>query len=226
MKEQFIGILAVALLASACATPYSAAPLATNFPTSRQQTLQAAAHWGRIAEDMARKLDKSLPDESPLYLREGALPTPFERAFAEQLATALMRAGHTIRTSPDDALVIDVETQVLAFSPDRPRYRHVGTATALASGLWALHDVVEHSVRGPLYAGMLVLLGRDAHAWFRSKFDTGATPQTEIIVHARVSDPDQYLARSTNVYYVADADWSLYGGGAGGKTFAVTGGAR
>lgn len=223
MKAQLTGALAAALLTAACATPYSDAPLATNFPTSRQQTLQAAAHWGVIAEDMAEELASSLPDKAPLYLRPGADETPFERAFVHQLANSLMEEGHPIMTAAGTALVIDVDTQVVAFSPDRPRYRHAGTATAIASGVWALHDVVLNSARGPLFAGMLALGAWDAHYAYRTKFIKGATPQTEIIVHASVSDARRYLARKTSVYYVADADGALYGPAAWGKTFEVTG---
>ncbi|MDP2829234.1 MAG: hypothetical protein Q8O37_11590, partial [Sulfuricellaceae bacterium] len=49
-----------------------------------------------------------------------------------------------------------------------------------------------------------------SYAWFQSEFATGDTPQTEIIVTTSVSDASQYLARSTSIYYVADADLRMY----------------
>jgi hypothetical protein len=61
-----------------------------------------------------------------------------------------------------------------------------------------------------LFAGTAVVAGADAYTWFQSEFATGATPQTEIIVTTSVSDASQYLARSTSIYYVADADSEMY----------------
>ncbi len=101
---------------------------------------------------------------------------------------------------------MEVDTQVVSFSPDRPQYRHAGTATALATGVWALH-VGEATAGAALFATIAAV---DAYAWFRSEFASGETPKTEIIVTTSVSDSNQYVSRSTSVYYVADSDKALY----------------
>jgi hypothetical protein len=82
-------------------------------------------------------------------------------------------------------------------------------ATALTTGVWALRDV-KATVGTVLGAGVAVAAGADAYSWFRSEFATGETPQTEIIVTASISDANQFLARSTSIYYVADADSRMY----------------
>ncbi|MFV8823646.1 hypothetical protein ACNKW1_02885 [Thauera sp. WH-2] len=203
-------VAATALLATACATPFAPAPLATNFETSKQHKLQAAAHWNAIAKDVAAKLSARLPENTPLFVNQHADASPFERAFTSQLITALIDGGHALMRSPEGALRVGVETQAVPFSADRPQYRHAGTATTLGAGLWVLYDIVEYASNGPAKAALLALGGADAHAWFQSEFADGTTPSMEIIVNTTVSDANRHIARNTSVYYVADADQSLY----------------
>lgn len=210
MNEKVIGTLAAALLAAGCAAPYTEAPLATNFPTFSQPKLQAATHWALIARDAARHVAASLPPQAPVFINHAPDESAFQRAFTDQLATSLLAQGFSVRKTPDNALLVDVETQAVTFSPDRPQYRHAGAATSLGAGVWVLHDIVVKNANGAASAGLLALGAADALAWFQSVFASGATPQNEIIVSVSVADADRYLARTTNVYYVADSDHSLY----------------
>ncbi len=202
-------IAAVAMLAvllAGCATPYSEAPLATNFPTTKQRKLQAAAHWNVIAGDVAKQISAGLGEKRPLYVNQLSARTAFDRAFANQLISALVADGFAVRKDPVGALSVEVDTQSVRFTADRPMYRYAGAPTALMTGVWALHSA-EATAGAVLYAGVAAA---DAYSWFRSEFATGDTPQTEIIVTVSVSDASQYLARVTNVYYVADADSRIY----------------
>ncbi|MFN3883789.1 MAG: hypothetical protein ACK4Q4_03390 [Rhodocyclaceae bacterium] len=208
MRVHTMGAAFVATTALAgCATPYSEAPLATNFPTTKQEKIQAAAHWDIIAKDVANRLMSRLPaDKKPLYVVQKSGASAFDRAFSNMLVSSLVASGQTVVKQPAGALSIELDTQVVRFSADRPQYKHAGAASALVTGLWALNEV-EPTAAGALTA--LVFAG-DAYAWFRSEFASGETPQTEIIVTTSVSDGDRYLARSTNVYYTADTDRALY----------------
>ncbi|WP_068803276.1 hypothetical protein [Thauera phenolivorans] len=210
MKQALVSAAAAAMLATACATPYAPAPLATNFETSKQHKLQAAAHWNTIAQDVAAKLSIGLSENVPLYVHQNADATSFERAFAGQLITALMEAGHPLMRTPEGAMRVEVETQAVPFAADRPQYRHAGKATALGAGLWALYDIVEYASNGPGKAALLAVGAMDAYAWFDSEFAGGGTPEMEIIVNTSVTDANRYVARNTSVYYVADADQRLY----------------
>lgn len=201
-----VAALACLSLLAGCATPYSEAPLATNFPTTKQSKLQAASHWNVIAGDIAQQMSAGLREKRPLYVNLSAVRTTFDRAFANQLISALVAEGFPVRTSPAGALSVEVDTQAVRFSANRPQYRYVGAPTALMTGVWALHSA-EATVGAVLYAGVAAA---DAYAWFQSEFATGDTPQTEMIVTISVSDGNQYLARSTNIYYVADSDSRLY----------------
>lgn len=198
------------LLASACATPYSPTPLATNFETSKQQKLQAASHWNTIARDVADRLSARLQPGSKLFVNQHADATSFERAFSAQLATALVDAGHLVMRSPEGAMRVGVDTQTVPFAADRPQYRYAGAATALAGGVWVLYDIVEYASNGPAKAAVATVAAADAAHWFRSEFASGETPALEIIVNTSVTDASRFVARTTNVYYVADTDQHLY----------------
>jgi hypothetical protein len=210
----------VATMLAGCATPYSEAPLATNFPTTKQEKVQAAAHWNAIAKDVANQISSRLTERRPIHVLQPAGKSAFERAFASQLVSSLVANDHTVMKQPTGALSVEIDTQVVGFSPNRPQYRHAGTATALMTGVWALH-VGEATAGAALYA---TVAAADAYSWFRSEFATGETPQTEIIVTTSVSDGNQYLSRNTSVYYVADTDKALYQAGLPGNTIKVRGG--
>ncbi|MCM2288313.1 MAG: hypothetical protein NDI67_04725 [Sulfuritalea sp.] len=207
---RFVAALLCLPLLAACATPYSEAPLATNFPTSKQQKLQAAAHWNVIAGDVAKQISSGLKEKRPLFVNQSLVKTAFDRAFTNDLISALVAEGYTVMKSPDGALSVDVDTQAVRFSPNRPQYNHTGLATAVTAGVWALRDVSLDTAGQVLGAGVAVAAAADAYSWFRSEFASGQTPQTEIIVTTSVSDARQYLARRTSIYYVADSDSRMY----------------
>ena len=198
--------LAATALVTGCATPYSEAPLATNFPSTKQPKIQAAAHWNVIAADVANQISARLTDKSrPLYVVPST-KTQFDRGFSGQLLSALMEKGHTLVKSANGSVTVEIDTQTVKFSANRPQYRHVGTATTIATGIWALH-VGEATAGAAIFTSVAA---GDAYSWFKSEFATGQTPQTEIIVTTSAVDGERYLARNTSVYYVADTDASLY----------------
>lgn len=209
-----------ALLAAGCAVPYSPAPVATNFPSTQQAKLQAAAHWGVIARHMAGQLAPSLKvnAQRPLYVRTQQ-SSPFAQGVGAHLVTALVNQGYTVVKVPDaNTLRIELDTQVLAFSSKRPQYKFSGERSALVAGAWVLTGI-EHTVQGLASA---VIAGQDAYAWFRSQFAPGATPKTEIIVNLSLADDSRYYARSTAVYYTSDSDRALYDAAfQPSRTFAV-----
>jgi hypothetical protein len=199
-RTRFVSALFYLPLFAGCATHYthySEAPLATNFPTNKQPKLQAAAHWNVIAGDVAKQISTGLKDKRPLFVNQSSVKTAFERAFTNDLISALVADGYTVLKSPAGALSVDVDTQAVRFSANRPQYNHAGRATALTTDVWALHQAEATATA-------------DAYSWFRSEFATGKTPRTEIIVTTSVTDVSQYFVRSTSVYYVADSDQMLY----------------
>ncbi|MDY0963529.1 hypothetical protein [Massilia sp. CFBP9026] len=216
--------LAAGLLLAGCAMPYSPAPVATNFASTHQPKLQAAAHWGVIARHMATELGptlKTAPSRS-LYVEPLQLSI-FSTGVKSHLVTALVNDGFVVVKNPvPGALKIELDTQVVAFSADRPQYRYAGLPTALASGAWVLTSI-QHSPEWLLTAGVY---GFDAHRWFTAQFAPGDTPRTEMIVTVSVADEQRYYTRNTSVYYTSDEDLALYDAAQAApvptsKTFAV-----
>ena len=212
--------LLMATFSGACASPFSEAPLATNFPTTMQAKVQTAGHWNVIAKDVATQITKGYSDNRPLFVREAATKTAFDHAFANQLVSALVEQGRTVSKSATGALVVEIETQSVSFTANRPQYRYIGAATMLAAGIWTL-AAVDATTAGVATAAVA---GADAHSWFKSEFASGLTPSTEIIVTTSVSDDSRFLMHGTNVYYVADADRSLYETSTSLQTIRVRGG--
>lgn len=209
-----------ALLTAGCAVPYSPAPMATNFPSTQQAKLQAAAHWGVIARHMAGQLAPSLKVNArrPLYVTSQQ-SSAFAQGVSAHLVTALVNEGYAVVKVPDaNTLRIELDTQVVAFSGKRPQYRFAGERTALVASAWVLTGI-DHSVEWLVSAAVA---GQDAYAWFHAQFAPGATPRTEIIVSLSLADDARYYARSTSVYHTTDSDRALYDAAfQPSRTFAV-----
>jgi len=193
-------------------------PIAANFPTSNQLKLQAAEHWRRVAQESAEALVKGLPRGGLLHLRRScnasgcaprACETTFTRVFHNDFLTALVGLGYQVTEAPAaNALIVDVDAQAVAFAPNRPQYRYAGRAVQLGPGLWALGDT--SSLIDPQGAEARRTAGWDTN-WFRTEFAAGPTPRNELVVTVSAMTPAQaYVARSTRVYYTADADAGHY----------------
>lgn len=209
--------LSAVVVLTACATQYSEAPIATNFPTSKQHKLQAGFHWNAIADNAAGTLINSLKlDKGCLapqrecervYVRQTNDPSAFAQAFRTAFITSLVNAGLSVAKKPAGATEVDFDIQVVNFSPRRPDGTF-NSATVIYAGLWGLSGVWESASPGA--AGVLAVGAFDAHRWLTSEMASGSTPQLEVIVTVSASDATQYLGRATNVYYVADSDVNLY----------------
>ncbi|UGQ48836.1 hypothetical protein [Massilia endophytica] len=207
VKHAAIATLAAAALAG-CAVPYSPVPVATNFPNSGQEKLQAAAHWDIIANDLEHKLAEKLRKQPPrpVYLADpAATATPFQRALHTSLVSALVNDGFSVSRSPAGSLKVEMDVQAVTFAENRTQFRYTGGPLALATGIWVLSDI------DPV-TGVLGAVGaHDLYRYHTSIFSPGATPKTEIIVTVSVGDQFRYFARTTSAYYVADEDRALYG---------------
>lgn len=214
--------LAGALLVAGCAVPYSPAPVATNFPSTQQAKLQAAAHWGVIARHMVKELGPTLKVNARRAFYVAPMQgSTFSKAAATHLVTALVNEGYAVVKNPEPGVLkLELDTQVVAFSAKRPQYKFAGERTALVAGAWVLTGI-DHTIE---WLASAAIATEDAYSWFRSQFATGATPRTEIVVTLSVADEQRYYARTTSVYYTVDEDRALYDAAfQPSKTFAVRG---
>lgn len=200
-------ILAGAALAG-CAIPNTPVPVAMDFPRTEQFKLRAAAHWGAIAGHIEQKLatDLKAAPQRPYYITEPAPEaSQFQHALFEHITSALVRDGYIVSRVPAGSLKVDIDVKALTFAPDRKQARYIGTPTAIATGVWAL------TVANPAAGAVGLAAGIDAHDRFLSKYSSGGTPKTELIVTVSVSDQYRYYARNSSAYYVMDEDRTLYG---------------
>ncbi|GAB6040118.1 hypothetical protein [Endothiovibrio diazotrophicus] len=211
-------LLAAASLAG-CATK-SQYPLAETYPYATQQKMQAAHHWELLADDVAGRITTSLEG----YLKAGSrvglscsstacggtvshCATPFNQVFREMLITKLVEKGATVQQRGGADLDVEFHAQVLRHT-DRGYLRpRPGTYTALAAGLWAVHDLAEYGATHD--TAVFNLLGAGVLADIGSGYLTD-TPDTEVIINVSVTRNDTYLFRKTGIYYINDGDDAHY----------------
>lgn len=168
----------------------------------------AAAHWKAISAHIEHQLSPALRNapRMPLYVQP-LQATPFNQTLSSQMITSLVNDGFVVSRVPEGALLVEIDTQAVEFTKDRPQYKTTGERSALAAGLWVLTDIQPHTVQ---WFATAAIFTQDAYAWFQSQFGPGETPKTEIVISVGVSSEQRYYARSTAVYYTTDSDRMLY----------------
>jgi Ni,Fe-hydrogenase III small subunit len=205
-------LLALALTMTGCVTPYSETPTAKNFATTPQEKLQAASHWAIITGDLAQKVQSQMSGkmdkEQPLYI-SAKNNSPFNQTVVNELISTLVGSGYNVVKSPENTTKINVDTQVLKFSPNRLQAKMVGLPTALTAGVWAIAETgISGSSAGAIATTLVA--GAEALSYINSDKASGNTPRTEIITNISVEDNNKYIAVSRGTYYVSDTDKWLY----------------
>jgi hypothetical protein len=210
------------LLAGCAPFQHTEAPLSTNFDTTRQKKLQAAHHWQVIANDMADTLAEALAKGTQcvapsatcpaIHVKQTVPNSAFGKAFHSQFLSRLVNKGQSVSVQGPGDIAVTVEAQTVKFSPDRSQYLGAGKFSMLGLGLWGLHNLAEHSSyhHAPGVGAMGIAIASDIVQWNMSEFAKGPTPQIELILTTSATKDGKFLARTTNVYYIADSDASLY----------------
>ena len=207
---------------AACTTPYSEVPVAVNFPTTKQEKLQSAHHWQVVAQAIAARLTTALQQEQecraqPMICPTVAVatsdrPSPFEKGLAAALTTELVQKGWKVRTELPAEIVVRLDIQAHRFQ-NRPADGKFTSLAALGVGLWVVSDDENIGIWRNISPGAAVLTGLTAYdiwRWQMSEFAKGPTPEVELIVSAAATREGVYLARTTDVFFVADSDVTLY----------------
>ena len=215
------------LFLTGCATPYSEAPIPTNFSNTEQSKLQAGAHWGSIANHLSKTIIEQVGTQKVIYVSEPIEKSKFNNSFHTLLLSALIKNGMSVaKFSAAADITVDMKTQVIKFSKDRATFRNsFGVPTLLTAGAWAMSGVgAANSTVTTIGVGTGVgAVGIDAYNWFGSKYASGEIPQNEIIVTVTASDAHKYIGSVSNIYYIADSDKSLYSSIPQGKKVKVEG---
>lgn len=226
MRKTLLIAGVAAIFMAGCAAEYSEAPRPTNYSILKQKKMQAASHWDLIATDVAEQIKNSVGSNELLFVNEPAPNSQFNKAFHNSLISALVNKGVRVSTNPDSkALSINVETQLVGFSPNRFQNGRFVSSTAIAAGLMGIHGL--HMVEETNWAiGVLGITGAiDFNNWIEREYANGNTPRFELIVTTSAVNSSQYVARRTDVYYISDPDGRLYVPAPHSPTIKVSGGA-
>jgi hypothetical protein len=203
MKKSFLGIIGITLFSlSGCFTPYSQSPVATNFKTTYQKKLQAAAHWNVIADDIANNISKHVSKYTSLYIKKEN-NTTFNDTFYEMLTSKLVQRGYKIKRNENSAdAVLDINSKSIYFTRKLSKYNRVGTLVAIGSGVY-----LASVATGPQIA-VAGVFGAEAYNIYNSKFDS--IPHRELVLNINVYNKNDYLYSLTRTYYIVDKDNKLY----------------
>lgn len=188
-------------------------PQPAGYTYSVQQKMQAAHHWEVLANDVAQQINKELIDRdyltTPVYVRHSCgLPDAcgksetfaFDEGFNDLLVSELVRFGIPTQTTNDeDTLVVDYKVQVLYHSAARFQNPPPGVLTALTMGI-----VVFRNAPGEILA--LATAGAVDSALASASF----SGHYEVIITTSIVDDNRYVMRSSNIYYINDADFWHY----------------
>lgn len=189
---------------------------------STQYKMQAAHHWDILAKDLANRINNELIRndylDTPVYVKttcgDDATPcaqgeTPaFNENFRDLLITNLVGYGiPTGAVETEDAIVINYKVQTLYHSTDRLRSIKPGVITALTAQVLVLRnfpfDLAALAAAGSLdYANSAVAT--------KGKY--------EVIITTSMVTKQQYLFRSSDLYYINDRDFWHYQKSTGGTT--------
>lgn len=207
MKSPFS--LAILLALTGCASAPSPAAAPEPVPEQHAQVVQhkalAAQHWGAIAADVAARTKQGLStnnflDGRPLYVAPST-KVAFDQAFSNFMMTALVEAGLPVSVIPDGAVEIKYETQLIQhhveFDPRRQGYVP-GAPARVGASFWVMRNAGMQDAATPV--GNADKDGR-AHMWPTS---------AELVVTTSIVDSEQYLQRTTDAYYIEQADAELF----------------
>ncbi|MBP0047800.1 hypothetical protein H9C73_03550 [Marinobacterium sp. AK62] len=191
------------LLAGCFATNTSQAPIATTYPISEQQKMQAAHHWDVLAQHQAEQLVQKFPGKA-LYIQSSKQPTPFSSAFDNLLTSQLVSAGAVVKTSPELAAKVSYKVQVVEHK-DRGFVRAPqGAYTALAAGV-AVATIPFNHWSEPA----LALIPAAGVADLFSGNVTSESGQ-EVVITTQVQQSGQVLYSNSSIYYINPGDNDHY----------------
>jgi len=209
-----LGLGAVGLMLSGCFyANTSQTPIATTYPYSEQQRMQAAHHWNVLAQHEAtRILQRERVRFRDLYITpthdhglHGYSGGEFERGFRTLLTSELVTRGASVMTEPTDATAevrIGVET---VTHRDRGFIRPpVGAFTALTTGIAVAtipYNQWSEPALGLIPGGILADI--TSGSWTH-------TGNEEIIITTQIVDGERILYSSSNIYYINAGDRRQY----------------
>jgi len=211
-------LLTIVLLTLVAGCTYRPIPVATSYPITGQQKMQAAHHWDVLAEHIAGRLKNALD----LTFADGAI-TPaiyirltkeheeyeFGQAFHSLLRSRLVQRGVNVVTNTEypDTLILDYDVQVVHHKDRRTRYPTPGTFSVMGGLLWLVAYGADNW-GDPGLAVVPLAVAADGYA-LKDYFFPGET-DSEVMITTSVAMGQQFVFSETNIYYINTGDFDHY----------------
>lgn len=211
-----VAIIGLLVLAGCSKRPI---PVATSYPITAQLKMQGAHHWNVLANDIARRLKKTLKLTFPNAVVKPSLfvkftdaqeKTPFGKAFYHLLTSKLVQKGLVVLSDAGygrDNLVVEYDMQVIHHKDRRLTYPPPGIFSALAGGVWVIGQAVDYWAH-PELAAIPFGVALDVNSAVDHLLP-GET-NTEVIISTKVKMGQQYIFGDSSIYYVNDGDHDHY----------------
>ena len=189
----------------------SQVPIASTYPYSVQQKMQAIHHWDVLAADVVEQIQATSSELGPLYVQQAA-EMPFDQAFHDLIITRLVNSGYTVLEHPrSDAARLSYRAQLVKHG-DRGYIRsRAGTFTALMGGVLVARDLALYSTSNEAIGATAIGLGVATDVF--SGLITHLT-DTEVLITTSIMRHGQYMARQSNIYYIPPDNSAHYQSGA------------
>ncbi len=229
MKQHLITATMAGILLLLIGCTHTPIPLATSYPISTQQKMQAAHHWNVLAQHLAERLKASVgttfggsPTPPALIVRisKEQEKTPFGKTFYHLLVSKLVQQGMVVLTNSAGAgvtyvdtlsyannLVVDYNVQVIQHKDRRLTYPPFGTFTGLGATLWLVAEGLD-SWTHPEMAILPLTAIADIYA--AKDYYLPSKTNTEVVITTTATLNQQYIFGSNDIYYINDGDYDHY----------------
>ena len=203
-----IPIVVCASMVVGCARNYSQVPVATSYPVTRQEVMQAGHHWDLLAQYEAGKVLTELGQGRASFFVEipGDGSSAFRKAYYDLLTGHLVNNGGMVFSDGElaqrnNAYTLKYDIQVLTHRDRGYLAPPFGTYTALSAGLIVLHG--KQILENPL-----IVVGSVLADFFSGSFSRRSP--TEIIVTTIALDGGKFLFSDSSIYYINSGDTENY----------------
>ena len=215
-----IGMLFVAGFLTACSTisapVITEVPVPTNFSAESMMKLQSVSHWNNVAIDMAENVAKKygtgggcIPGHgcsAAIFVNTPIPATNFSRAFHTQLVSALVNQGLPVLSELNStATKAEIDIQLVSFNRGKSNETYDRKPLELVHGVWVIRDVINTGVKKFNVSKTEQWSQGETNTsqWFNSPY---ATPSYEMLVTVSFVKDNQYMARTSNIYYLDSDD--------------------
>lgn len=183
----------------------SQAPIATTYPYSEQQKMQAAHHWDVLAQHQATLLmENELLLARPLYVSEAQGNSDFNRAFSNLLTSQLVGKGAHVQAHERNAATVSYTVQVVEHKDRGFIRKPYGAWTTLAAGI-AVATIPYNQWNEPALALIPAAAAVDI---FSGSWTSGS--DHEVIITTQVTENGRIIHSSSNMYYINGGDRDHY----------------